>query len=202
MADLMTRPEQIEHISPTAVRWTRKDCDALERAGVLNYRYELVDGIINRMSQSLGHANLIRLLIGWLVGAFGIDFFFTQTTIDVRPEDNPTSAPEPDGIVLNRPAGNLSSVATPADIHLLIEASDTTLAYDLGTKARLYARAGIVEYWVISLAERKLYTHRQPADGLYTQVTAYAETEQAAPLAAPDKPVTISSLLPPATAQE
>ena len=92
MAGLITRPEPNSQISPTAVRWTRDDCEALERAGVLGYRYELVQGVINRMEQNLGHSQMVRLIIAWLVVAFGTDFFFTQTTIDVRPEDNPMVA--------------------------------------------------------------------------------------------------------------
>jgi Uma2 family endonuclease len=196
MVDLVQPVDPVVQISPTAVRWTRQDCCAIERAGILTYRYELVEGIINRMSQSLGHANMIRLLIGWLVAAFGIDFFFTQTTIDVRLEDNPASAPELDGIVLNHPAGDLTGIPAPADIRLLIEATDTTLAYDLGTKARLYARAGIIEYWVVSLVERKLYIHRWPTEGVYQEITSYQESEQATPLGAPGAAVAVSRLLP------
>lgn len=199
MADLITRPELVAQMSPTAVRWTREDCAALDRAGVLNYRYELVEGVINRMGQNLGHANIVRLLIGWLVVAFGIDFFFTQTSIDVRTEDNPTNAPEPDGIVLHRPAGDLTGIPRPSDIRLIIEASDTTLAYDLSVKAALYARAGIAEYWVISLLERRLYVHRHPTRGAYQDIIAYQENELATPLDAPEKAVEVSALLPPPT---
>jgi Uma2 family endonuclease len=195
MADVSTHPD-IPMISPTAVRWTRDDCDVFERAGVLKYRYELVDGVINRLGQNIGHANMIRLLIDWLYFAFGSKFFLTQASIDVRPEDNPTSKPEPDGIVLSRPAEELTANPTPADIRLLIEAADTTTAYDLTTKASLYARAGIVEYWVVSLPDRQLYVHRQPHTGAYQDVTAYAETASVAPLAAPDQFVQVAKLLP------
>jgi Uma2 family endonuclease len=196
MADTITRAAPIAQISPKAVRWTRKDCDALERAGVLDYRYELVEGVINKMGQNLGHANAIRLLIGWLVATFGIDFFFVQTTIDVHPADNPTSAPEPDGIVLNRPAGGLAGVPTPADIRLLIEASDSTLNYDLTVKAALYARAQIPEYWVVSLPERRLYVHRRPEGGVYRNIASYGEHDMVSPFDDASPAVAVSALLP------
>ena len=196
MADLVERPETAPQLSPTAVRWTRRDCAAFEQAGILTYRYELVEGVINSMGQNLPHANAIRLLIGWLVAAIGIDFFFTQTTINVRPEDNPTNAPEPDAIVLNCPAGDLTGIPTPANIRLLIEAANTTLSYDLTTKAALYARAGIGEYWVLSLSERSLYVHRLPTEGAYQEITVYREDEQVVSLGTPPLALTISTQFP------
>jgi Uma2 family endonuclease len=49
----------------------------------------------------------------------------------------------------------------------------------------LYARAGIVEYWVVDVAARRLIVHRDPSEGLYGSVTAYGEEETMAPLASP-----------------
>ena len=196
MAELLTTDTPV--LSPTAVRWTRDDCDVFERAGVLVYRYELVEGVINRLGQNYMHANMVRLLIAWLFSAFGEEFIFTQTSIDVWPEDNPTNKPEPDGIVLARPAAELTANPRPADIRLLVEAADTTVAYDLAVKAALYARAGIVEYWVVALTERTLVVHREPVNGVYQNVTAYSETSGVPPLAAPDRAVLVSHLLPPA----
>lgn len=200
MADLITRPEPVEQISPTAVRWTRDDCEALERAGVLNFRYELVEGVINRMGQKLRHAGIIRRLLFWLCAIFGEQFVVSQATIDVRPDDNPTSEPEPDLIVMSRRDVDITGNPGPEDLRLLVEVSDTTLSYDLTTKAGLYARAGIVEYWVLNVCDRKLHVHRQPDGGAYFAITTHSETESVAPLVAPDKAVQVSTLLPPAAA--
>ncbi len=197
MADIITRPEPaIAQISPTAVRWTRSECEALQNAGVIMYRFELVDGIINNMSQNIRHGILVRLILEWLFATFGARFVLTQVTIDVRPEDNPTNAPEPDAILLTRPAEELSSNPVPADIRLCIEAADTTLSYDLNTKARLYARAGIPEYWVVSVNERAVHVHRSPVEGTYSEVFMFSETQSVAPLSAPNASVLVSSLLP------
>ena len=68
----------------------------------------------------------------------------------------------------------------------MVELADTTLSFDLAVKAALYARAGIVEYWVLDLAGRRLVVHRDPRDGRYGSVTAYSEQEGAAPVLAPD----------------
>jgi Uma2 family endonuclease len=67
----------------------------------------------------------------------------------------------------------------------LIEISDSTLNFDLTVKSPLYARAGIVEYWVLDVAGRRLISHRDPVAGKYTLVAVYSEHESVAPLAAP-----------------
>jgi len=66
-----------------------------------------------------------------------------------------------------------------------VEVSDTSLGFDLTKKAVLYARAGIIEYWVIDVTARRLVVHREPAGSRYLSMTAYAEHETVAPLALP-----------------
>ena len=80
----------------------------------------------------------------------------------------------------------------------MVEVSDSTLAYDLTTKANLYARAGITEYWIINLPERSLLVHRQPTTTGYAEIRVWHETEAVATLFAQDVIVTVSELLPPA----
>ena len=74
--------------------------------------------------------------------------------------------PEPDIAVL-RPRADFYTTAHPgpADVLLVIEVADTSLAYDLGTKVPLYARHGIPEVWVIDAATRRARVFRQPAGG-------------------------------------
>src|SRR4051794_21723018 len=100
MADTLVPPEY----PPNAIRWTRDDCGKIEAAGVLNYRYELVEGVIIKVGQNMAHAALIMLILEWVLEAFTRDYVVTQTSIDVRPEDNPTNEPMPDVIVLTRPS--------------------------------------------------------------------------------------------------
>jgi len=69
------------------------------------------------------------------------------------------------------------------------------LAFDLTTKARLYARSGIVEYWVLDVAGRRLIVHRDPVDGQYQSVIAFSEEERVATLAAPEQDIRVGELL-------
>jgi Putative restriction endonuclease len=101
-----------------------------------------------------------------------------KAPIDVAPEDNPTNEPEPDLVVLTKPSREFRDAnPTTADLRLVVEISDSTLGFDLTAKAELYARAAIIEYWVVDVAARRLIVHRDPREGLYRSVTLYAEQE-------------------------
>jgi Uma2 family endonuclease len=181
-------PEFPPPLNPPRKRWTREQCAALEAAGLFEKeRLELIDGeLINKMGKNRPHVNAFTLMHLWLLEAFGKQFVNAEAPIDVSPGDNPANEPEPDLIVLNRDfAAFVSGNPQPRDINLIIEIADTTLTFDLTTKAALYARAGIVEYWVLDVAGRRLFSHRDPVAGKYAAVTIYSEHESVAPIAAP-----------------
>jgi Uma2 family endonuclease len=62
----------------------------------------------------------------------------------------------------------LESVKGP-DVLLAIEVSASTLAYDRGLKARLYAKYGVQELWVIDVETRRTFMHRLPVEGRWTE---------------------------------
>ena len=51
----------------------------------------------------------------------------------------------------------------PATALLAVEVAVTSLDYDTTTKAKLYATAGIPEYWVLDLEGKRLIVFRGPA---------------------------------------
>lgn len=183
---------------PPRKKWTREECQALEAAGLLDGpSFELVDGeLINTMGKNRPHSNGTYRLYRRLVEIFGWDYVQQEASIDVAGEDNSTNEPEPDLIVLSRRIDELEVINPgPADLRLVVEVADTSLSYDRTVKARLYARAGIADYWVMDLNGRQLIVHREPSQGRYLSVTAYSEKERVAPLAAPDSYCQISTLL-------
>ena len=199
-----TYEPELDTTRPFRIRWTRDDCARFERDGLLTPgKYELIEGdILKSMGQNRAHINTVMTFIRWLFGMFGEEFVQGPGPIDVSPEDNPTSEPEPDAVVLSKP---LSAFQTrnprPDDIRLLVEISDATRYFDRGTKANLYARAEIVEYWSLDLVQRKLHVHREPRDGKYQRVTMHGEDESIASLATPESAILVSALLPPIKAE-
>jgi Uma2 family endonuclease len=176
-------------VDPPRKRWTREECAALQSTGLWDLKpLELVEGeLINRrMGKNRPHAVTMTAVRGWLATLFGEQYVETEAPIDVAPEDNPINQPEPDIIVLVKPSREFPEhPPQPADLRLVIEISDSTLGFDLKTKAALYARAGIVEYWVFDIPARRLIVHRAPQNGRYQSITVYRTDESVAPLAAP-----------------
>jgi len=173
---------------PSRKRWTRAEYESLDASGLLDQQHlELVEGeLIDKMGKNRPHVNALAVMYAWLLEVFGKRFINAAAPIDVSPEDNPSNKPEPDIIVLKRSFLNFRSANPgPQDLHLVVEVSDTTLNFDLTTKAALYARAGIAEYWVLDVSGRRLIVHRHPRSGKYTEVLVYSEQETVAPLAAP-----------------
>jgi Uma2 family endonuclease len=175
-------------VYPPRKRWTRAECELIETTGLWNRdRLELIEGeLITRMPKKRPHAVALMAILKWLSGVIDMMQLNSEAPIDVAPEDNPTSEPEPDIAVLLKPGSEYMGGNPPAsDIKLVIEVSDSTPAFDLGPKARLYARAGIPEYWVCDVNGRRLIVHRDPRAGQYSAVSAYAEGESVVPLSIP-----------------
>ena len=168
-------------------RWTRAEYESLSGNELLSQqRTELVEGeLINKMGKGLPHVRALVLLHEWLLAIFGRRRVVPEPSIDVFPEDNPTSEPEPDLIVVSREITDFTENPKPRDLLLVIEIADSSLYVDLTTKAGLYARAGIVDYWVLDIAGRRMIVHRDPRRGQYTSIVTYGPDDRVAPLAAP-----------------
>jgi Uma2 family endonuclease len=173
----------------TRRRWTREECERIASTGLWDReRVELIEGeLIAKMSKKRPHMIVFVSVLEWLAGVCGMMHLNPEGPIDVAPEDNPTSEPEPDIAVLAKTGPEYMGANPPAsDVRLVIEISDSTLAFDSGPKARLYARAAIPEYWVFDIAGRRLIVHRHPRVGVYSMVTAYAEGDSVTPVAFPE----------------
>src|SRR5205807_2773816 len=74
------------------------------------------------------------------------------------------SQPEPDGAAVRGNARTyLARHPGPADVGLVIEVADATLAADRIDKCRIYARAGIVCYWIVNLSDRQIEVYAAPS---------------------------------------
>ncbi len=165
-------------------------------AGVLtdSDRIELIDGeMINMAPIVPKHAALAARLTKLLVLAVG-------DTAIVSPGGpvnlGEFSEPQPD-LLLLRPRGDFYAGKIPdaRDVLLLIEISDSTLAYDQSSKRALYARHGIGEYWIIDVEGKRIEVHREPsANGSYEQTREFGMTETVSPQGLPAFRVSVHTL--------
>ena len=134
-------PYQSLPIEAPRKRWTRAEYEALEATGLWEQeKLELVGGeLISKMGKKRPHVSAMSSVQEWLTEVFGKGVVNAEAPIDVAPEDNPTNEPQPDIIVLKRRSWEIKSNPLPADLNLVVEISDTTLGFDLKTKAELYA---------------------------------------------------------------
>jgi Uma2 family endonuclease len=73
-----------------------------------------------------------------------------------------TSEPEPDvALVRGEPRDYLSRHPSGADIALIVEVADSSLARDRA-KARIYAAASVPVYWIVNLADDWVEVHTRP----------------------------------------
>lgn len=74
--------------------------------------------------------------------------------------------PQPDLVVVHRREGS-SGVPVPEEALLVVEVSDTSLAYDRNTKLPQYAAAGIPEAWLVDLTTDTVEVHSEPGSDGY-----------------------------------
>jgi Uma2 family endonuclease len=158
----------------------------LGELGLLNKRTELLVGIITDMEPiSPWHANIGDIL-SRTFNQHARDRFRVRVQYPV--DLGQMSRPQPD-LVLYRPGIWRGRHPGPADISLLIEISDSTLAFDLGGKLDLYRASEIQEYWVVDLNSKQVHCFTAPA---YKRRTF---SESISPAAWPDITIDLRELL-------
>jgi Uma2 family endonuclease len=76
--------------------------------------------------------------------------------------------PQPDVMLLRPRADDYrESHPTAADVLLLAEVSETSLAYDRSVKLPLYAKFRVAEVWIVDLVGLAVEVYREPKDGAY-----------------------------------
>ena len=182
-------------------RWTREEYYRMDDMGLFgDVRVELLDGDIwNVPPPTPPRMTVMQGASDWLRAACGDAFSIRQRGPLVLGDN---SEPEPDVVVV---PGSWRDYAdhhpTAAEVRLLVEVSDKAIAKNRGTKARLYAAAGIADYWIINLFYRQLEIHRDPAvltfDGaVYRTRKILLAGETVTPLFAPEALITVAELFP------
>jgi Uma2 family endonuclease len=154
---------------------------------------ELLEGeIIDMTPEKSRHAAAVDLSLEALRRAFSRSHSIrVQHPLAV----SDSSEPEPDLAVVHGSARDYVE-RHPTSAELVVEVSDTSLDYDRTRKARVYAQAGIAEYWIVNIVAGVLEVHRDPGDSGYRSVVTVRAGETVTPLADAGAPVAVADLLP------
>jgi Uma2 family endonuclease len=107
------------------------------------------------------------------------------------------SEPEPDIAVVRIDSRKyVDHHPQPDEVFLLIEVADTTLESDRKQKAPLYAKAGIIEYWILDVNQYQAYVFREPNLAGYNQQFILGEDASISLVMFPEITVQISQLFP------
>jgi hypothetical protein len=174
-------------------RFTIEEYERMVETGILaqDDRVELIEGEIVEMSpigdpHAAFVANLTHLLVQ-LVGDRAR--VWVQGPVRVPPR----SKPQPD-LALLRPRSYVREGATTDDVLLVIEVADSSLRYDRTVKLRLYARAGIPEYWIVDANAETLEVYGVPSGERYTDHRRPVRGEHVAPQAFPEAALPVDAI--------
>ncbi|MDP3899201.1 MAG: Uma2 family endonuclease [Mesorhizobium sp.] len=173
-------------------RWTVAETEAMTRAGILDEdeRFELIGGEIVPMNpKGIQHEVLKTALNLHFAANRPADIVFAQETTFRLSED---SFVEPDFIFF-RKADGLAAL-DPRTALLAVEIADSSLRWDLGRKALIYAQFGIPELWVIDAVRRVTHVHRAPRLEGYAQIIQAAEDEPLVSTSVPGLEVRLAHL--------
>ena len=160
-------------------RFTVAELEQMTAAGILqeDERIELIGGDVVPMLPKGRHHEILKtaLSIHWARQLPSDLLFTTETTFRLSPD----TYLEPDFVFYPKVGGWDGLNATTAK--LVVEIADSSLGYDLGRKAGLYAGFGIRELWVIDAVRLVTHIHRGPTQDGYSSAIDLPASQRLVP---------------------
>jgi Uma2 family endonuclease len=173
-------------------RWSVAEVIQMVEAGIIDERerFELIGGEIVPMSpKGNSHEIVKKELVRFWAKALPPEIdMLPETTFYIGDHD----FLEPDFIFWPR-ATPLKDIR-PESILLLVEVSASSLGYDLGRKAQIYAALGMRELWVIDAARLVTHVHRQAGADGYQHISELPSTALLTPQLLPSLAVSLAGL--------
>ena len=165
-------------------RFTVAEVEAMVAAGVMeeDERVELIGGELVPMSPKGNQHEVVKsaLLDRW--------YRLRPQTVALTPETtfrlSEDTYLEPDVVIYLRASG-LKSLAG-SNVLLVVEIADSSLRYDMGRKAALYASFGVRELWVIDAVKLTARIFWDPAPDGYRETRDFGPSDRIAPRIAPE----------------
>lgn len=174
-------------VAQRVVGITGEQFDDMAAAGAFDRlaagKIELIEGNIRVMSPAGPiHDDHIDFIQEWSHASRTPDEFRIRVQCGIACDDD---RPEPD-IAWLSPGRYLDRRPAASDVHLLIEVADSSLADDLQLKADLYAAAGIREYWIVDVPNRRIHVLAKPKDGTFTDIRIVPRGGAVSPMCKPE----------------
>lgn len=173
-------------------RFTVAELERMAAAGIIqeDERIELIGGEIVPMAPKGNRHEIVKIALNlyWARRLPEHLLFATETTFRLSQD----TYLEPDFVFYAKATGIAGLTAATAK--LAVEIADTSLGYDLGRKAALYAAFGIAELWVIDAVKLVTRIHRDPSPTGYRSAGDLSASERLIPASIPELAVVLSEL--------
>ncbi len=165
-------------------RFTVAEVEAMVAAGTMeeDERVELIGGELVPMSPKGNAHEVVKTALAerWYRLPRGHVDLAVATTLRL----SEYTYLEPDVVIFPRASGIPGLAAD--NVLLVVEIADSSLQYDMGRKASLYASFGVRELWVIDAVWLTARVHRDPAPDGYRETRDFGPSDRLAPRLAPD----------------
>ncbi len=176
-------------------KFTVEQYHKMVESGILkeDERVELIRGEIIEMSPiGTKHAACVNRLVNLLVQLLGKRVIVAaQNPVAL----NNNSEPQPD-VALLKPRDDFYATAhpQPQDIFLLIEVADSTILYDREEKIPLYAKADIIEVWLVDINEQIVEVYQQSTATGYQHMQKFTSGQSLLIKAFPNVNITVNEI--------
>jgi len=172
--------------------WSVSEIERLAAGGFFHEddRLELVGGEIVPMSPKGRRHEIVRVALTLRLSRGTSE----DTVVAAEPQFNLSE----DTYVVPDVLVHATAIKTP-DVHgsdalLVVEIAETSLAYDRGMKARLFAFHGVREYWVINAATLATTVHRRPSATGYDEIEEVGGDDTLSPHLVPTFAISLASI--------
>jgi Uma2 family endonuclease len=166
-------------------RFTVAEVEAMVAAGVMkeDERVELIGGELVPMSPKGNRHELVKKALNrrWMQRIPDDIELIPETTFRLSLD----TYVEPDFVIY--PLGIRLEELTAGDVLLVVEIADSSLRYDMGRKAALYAAFGVRELWVVDAVRLTTRVFRGPAEDGYGEARDLAASGLLSPHFAPQE---------------
>lgn len=176
-------------------KFTVEQYHKMVESGILkeDERVELIRGEIIEMSPiGAKHAACVNRLVNLLVQLLGKRVIVAaQNPVAL----NNNSEPQPD-VALLKPRDDFYATAhpQPQDIFLLIEVADSTILYEREEKIPLYAKADIIEVWLVDINEQIVEVYQQSIAAGYQHIQKFTSGQSLSIKAFPNVNITVNEI--------
>ena len=173
-------------------RFTVAEIESMVAKGIIaeDERFELLGGEVVPMSPKGRRHETIRCELAFLMSRQASAMLRVAAEAQFNLADDAYVVAD---ILVYLAATKVPDVRGPSAL-LVVEIADSSLAYDLDTKAGIYAACGVRECWVVNAKTLETRVHCKPSPTGYSDVTEVPASARLTPRAAPELAISLGDL--------